>query len=400
MNNSSSKRSGSVFQLDPKVALTLNTITLMTFMAASSAPTPLYRLYQQTWQFSPVTLTLIFATYAFTLLASLLIIGSLSDYIGRRPVIITAIFLQIASMSFFLFASDVSMLFIARGLQGIATGLAVSAIGAAILDFSKHHGSLINSIAPMVGMAAGIFITCLILQFSVQPLHLVFELLCVLFAFELILSFLNPETVRKRSGAFASLKPNMAIPHQARSALLSISPINIALWMVSGFFLSLMPSLLAKIFQTSSAWLNGVMFMALALSGAVGILTLRKSTNFRILLTGTLSIIIGATVLFLAINFTSAVILLLGSIITGVGFGTAFMGAIRIVMPLALPEERAGLMAAFFVESYLAFSIPAILAGYFVGKIGLMNSANIYMSLIIVLALIALVMIFKNIKSK
>lgn len=400
MNNSSSKRSGSVFQLDPKVALTLNTITLMTFMAASSAPTPLYRLYQQTWQFSPVTLTLIFATYAFTLLASLLIIGSLSDYIGRRPIIITAIFLQIASMSFFLFASDVSMLFIARGLQGIATGLAVSAIGAAILDFSKHHGSLINSIAPMVGMAAGIFITCLILQFSVQPLHLVFELLCVLFAFELILSFFNPETVRKRSGAFASLKPNMAIPHQARSALLSISPINIALWMVSGFFLSLMPSLLAKIFQTSSAWLNGVMFMALALSGAVGILTLRKSTNFRILLTGTLSIIIGATVLFLAINFTSAVILLLGSIITGVGFGTAFMGAIRTVMPLALPEERAGLMAAFFVESYLAFSIPAILAGYFVGKIGLMNSANIYMSLIIGLALIALVMIFKNIKSK
>ncbi|MDR6795334.1 MFS family permease [Acinetobacter calcoaceticus] len=372
----------------------------MTFMAASSSPTPLYRLYQQAWQFSPVTLTLIFATYAFTLLASLLIIGSLSDYIGRRPVILSAIFLQIVSMSFFLFASDVSMLFIARGLQGIATGLAVSAIGAAILDFSKHQGSLINSIAPMVGMAAGIFITCTILQFSAQPLQLVFELLCILFAFQLILSFFNPETAQKRSGALASLKPNMAIPPQARSALLSISPINIALWMVSGFFLSLMPSLLAKIFQTSSAWLNGIMFMALALSGAAGILTLRKSTNFRILLTGTLSIIIGATVLFLAINFTSAVVLFLGSIITGVGFGTAFMGAIRTVMPLALPEERAGLMAAFFVESYLAFSIPAILAGYFVGKIGLMNSANIYMSLIIGLALIALVMIFKNIKSK
>lgn len=90
----------SCFQLDAASALTLNTITLMTFMAASSAPTPLYRLYQQLWQFSPVTLTLIFATYAFTLLGSLLIIGSLSDYIGRRPVIIAAISLQIISMSF------------------------------------------------------------------------------------------------------------------------------------------------------------------------------------------------------------------------------------------------------------------------------------------------------------
>ncbi len=101
MNNSSSKWSRAVFKLDATSALALNTITLMTFMAASSAPTPLYRLYQQIWQFSPVTLTLIFATYAFTLLGSLLIIGSLSDYIGRRPVIIAAISLQIISMSFF-----------------------------------------------------------------------------------------------------------------------------------------------------------------------------------------------------------------------------------------------------------------------------------------------------------
>ncbi|PQL76875.1 MFS transporter [Acinetobacter baumannii] len=372
----------------------------MTFMAASSAPTPLYRLYQQLWQFSPVTLTLIFATYAFTLLGSLLIIGSLSDYIGRRPVIIAAISLQIISMSFFLFASDVSMLFIARGLQGVATGLAVSAIGAAILDFSKLHGSLINSIAPMIGMAVGIFLTCSILQFSSHPLQLVFEFLCFLLICELILSFLTPETAQRRSGALASLKPNMAIPPQTKSALLSISTINIALWMVSGFFLSLMPSLLAKIFHTSSAWLNGIMFMALALSGAVGILTLRKSTNFRILLTSTLSIAIGAIVLFIAINLTNAVVLFLGSIITGVGFGTAFMGAIRSVMPLALPEERAGLMAAFFVESYLAFSIPAILAGYFVGKIGLMSTANSYISFIILLSLVALLMIIKNFKNK
>lgn len=89
------------------------------------------------------------------------------------------------------------MLFIARGLQGIATGLAVSAIGAAILDFSKLHGSLINSIAPMIGMAVGIFLTCSILQFSTQPLRVVFEFLCFLLILELILSFLTPETAQK-----------------------------------------------------------------------------------------------------------------------------------------------------------------------------------------------------------
>ena len=90
--------------------------------------------------------------------------------------------------------------------------------------------------------------------------------------------------------------------------------------------------------------------MALALSGAVGILTLRKSTNFRILLTGTLSIAIGAIVLFIAINLTNAVVLFLGSIITGVGFGTAFMGAIRSVMPLALPRRTCGSYGCFLLK--------------------------------------------------
>ena len=60
-------------------------------------------------------------------------------------------------------------------------------------------------------------------------------------------------------------------------------------------------------------------------------------------------------------------------------------------------EERAGLMAA-FVESYLAFSIPAILAGYFVGKIGLMSTANSYIGFIILLSLVALLMIIKILK--
>ena len=168
------------------------------------------------WQFSPVTLTLIFATYAFTLLGSLLIIGSLSDYIGRRPVMYCSHFLQIISMSFFLICFRCFDVIHCRGLQGIATGLAVSAIGAAILDFSKLHGSLINSIAPMIGMAVGIFLTCSILQFSAHPLQLVFEFLCFLLICELILSFLTPETAQRRSGALASLKPNMAIPYRQK----------------------------------------------------------------------------------------------------------------------------------------------------------------------------------------
>src|SRR5690606_33186778 len=98
------------------------------FPAASSAPTPLYHLYQQAWGFSAAMLTLIFAVYALTLLVALLVVGSLSDFLGRRPVIFSALLLEIVSMLLFILATDVTWLLLARMLQGFATGMATSAL--------------------------------------------------------------------------------------------------------------------------------------------------------------------------------------------------------------------------------------------------------------------------------
>lgn len=400
MNYSSKQLKHLVPQLNQKTTLILHTATLMSFMAAASAPAPLYQIYQRLWHFSPVILTLIFATYAFLLLLSLIVVGALSDFIGRRPVILLAISLQILSMSLFLFATDISMLFLARGIQGIATALAVSSIGAALLDLSKTMGPIINSIAPMLGMAMGAITVCFVLQYSALPLQLIFIILISIYMIELFFTFFSRESAIKRTGALASLKPKIAVPAAAQFALLSISPINIALWMLSGFFLSLMPSLLAQAFHIQSAWLNGLTFCALTLSGAIGILLLRQSASTFILKFGTLSLVLGTSILLLGLHWINIAVLFLGACIAGLGFGTSFMGAIRVVMPLARAEERAGLMATFYVESYLAFSLPAIIAGFMVKEIGLMNSSNLYISAIILLGIIELFFIFKCSKNK
>lgn len=395
MNQFGGLQQNSGFKLSPNAALVLHTANLMSFMAAASAPAPLYQIYQRLWHFSPVILTLIFATYALFLLLALLIAGSISDYIGRKPVILLAIFLQMTSMMFFLFSNDINMLFVARAIQGIATALAVSSIGAALLDLNKHKGPIINSICPMLGMTVGSILACLVLQYSNTPLHLIFEILIVIYLIEFILTIFSPETAVKRSGALASLKLKMAVPPAAKFALISISPVNIALWMLSGIFLSLMPSLFVQAFQIHSAWLNGLSFSAITLSGAIGIILLRKSASVFILKFGTIHLILGTTILILGINLVNIYLLFIGSIIAGLGFGTSFMGAIRTVMPLAEPEERAGLMAAFYVESYLAFSVPAIIAGLLVQKIGLINSTNLYAFSIIALSILALFFIFR-----
>ncbi|AOA58788.1 hypothetical protein BFG52_10800 [Acinetobacter larvae] len=157
-----------------------------------------------------------------------------------------------------------------------------------------------------------------------------------------------------------------------------------------------MPSLLKQTFDIHSAWLNGISFSIMTLSGALGILLLRKYTSIFILKLGTISLIVGNISLLFAIHWTNIVVLFLAALIAGFGFGTSFMGAIRFVAPLALPDERAALMSAFYIESYLAFSIPAILIGLIIQKIGLEMSSNLYIMSIIFLGFVELFFISKQ----
>ena len=106
---------------------------------ASVTPSPLYRTYSVLWNFSPLTLTLIYASYAFGVLASLLLAGGVSDEVGRRPVLLAALGALMASSVLFMVAGSAAWLFVARGLQGLATGAALSAASAALLDLHPNR---------------------------------------------------------------------------------------------------------------------------------------------------------------------------------------------------------------------------------------------------------------------
>jgi len=130
-------------------------ITAMTFSASGAAPTPLYHQYQESFGLTPFMITIIFAAYVLSLLGALLTVGSLSDYIGRRPAIFAALVLNVASMAMFMTADSAVTLIAARALQGFATGLATAAIAAAILDIDRNRGTILNSITAFSGLTAG-----------------------------------------------------------------------------------------------------------------------------------------------------------------------------------------------------------------------------------------------------
>ncbi len=337
--------------------------------------------------FSPILITVIFAVYAFALLAALLIAGSISDHLGRRPVIFGALLLEIAAMALFSLASGPEWLIAARIVQGLATGIAGASLGAALVDIDRAKGQIVNSIAPLSGMAIGAIGTSALIQYGPEPLHLVYALLLVAFVVQAFALWLTRETGDRRPGVFNSLKPSISIPQQVRRPLALVAPINIANWTLGGFYLSLVPSLVASTTGSRAPLTGGAVVAALMLSGAVAVLLRRSRSPKGNLAFGVGAQTIGIATVVAGVHFANVPLLLIGTLFTGAGFGTNFLGAIGAIMPLAKPEERAGLLSAFYIQSYLAFSLPAILAGFLAKSIGYDTTTDIYAIAIVLISL-------------
>lgn len=365
-------------------------ITLLTFLAASSAPTPLYHLYQQHLDFSAGMLTLIFGVYALSLLAALLTVGSLSDYLGRKAVIFAALILEMLAMLLFINESSVAWLIVARTLQGFATGMATAVLGAALLDTDREQGPLINSLAPLLGMACGAMGCSLLVEFAPFPTQLIYWVLFGAMLLQALLVWRLPETVSPIPGALASLWPTLHVPAQARRALWIALPVDIAVWAMGGFYLSLAPSLVRAATGSTSNLIGGGLVAVLTVSGALMIYGLRHRAADKVLRLGAMLLALGVALILGAVHTASLPLFFVATLIAGSGFGAGFLGAVRSVVPLAQPHERAGLMSAFYVLSYLAFCIPSLLAGTLTRTFGLIATTDGYGVSLIVLALSAL----------
>jgi MFS family permease len=376
--------------LAPQAMTWFSVAGAMLVAASSSAVTPLYHLYQQSMHLTPFWITIVFAVYVASLLAGLLTVGGLSDYVGRRPVILAALLLNATAMILFSEARDVGQLILARAVQGLCVGTGTTALGAAILDTTRARGPLLNSVTPFVGLTAGSLGTAALITLAPDPLHTVYEVLLGLTALMIALLWVMPETAARKAGAWASLRPHVSVPRQSRSILIRLTPANVASWALGGLYLSLMPTVVATTMRVVSPWVGGVVVAALMLTAAIAVAAFRDWPGRRLILLGTSTLSLGVAVSLFGIHAHHVAALLAGTVIAGAGFGSTFSGVLRALLPTAAPDRRAGLLAAFYVQSYLAFSLPAVAAGLAVPVIGLSVAAYLYGGVIIVLAVISL----------
>jgi predicted MFS family arabinose efflux permease len=349
-------------------------VTIGLGLFAAVTPTPLYPAYSAAWGLSPLTLTLVYATYAIGVLAALLVAGSVSDDVGRRPVLIISLAALMASTVLFALATSVAWLFAARAVQGLATGVAISAASAALLDLHPRRdpsgAGLANAVASSTGIALGILTTSLLVVQGSAPLVLPYAVLFGLLTIAFIGVILMPEPVtsRRRIG-WRFQRPR--VPAVVRAPFLLAGLTVFTTWSLGGLFFSLGPALGARLLGSTNAVLTTIGVVSLASAGAISQLAFRRIAPWQGALVGSVALAVGLSLIAGAAALDSGPAYLVGSAITGVGFGIGFLGGLRALAVVIPPELRASVMAGYYTVAYASISAPAVLAGLLVGPLGL-----------------------------
>ncbi|MGW7102961.1 MFS transporter [Streptomyces sp. NPDC054838] len=369
---------------------------LVLLMLSSSVPSALYVLYQQKWGLSSGTITVVFALYAVTVLAGLLLFGSLSDTLGRRPVLGAALVLAIVSMGLFAGAQGLGLLLAARAVQGLAVGLATGAMGAALLELTPRSkpalGAQVNSAGPTVGIGLGGLGAGLLVQYGPAPTVLSYVLLVGAFALTLVgVVRMGESAPGLRGGRFRVAPHRIRIPQGAGGRFAVLVLTIVAVWSVGGFYLSLGPHLALSLLRSTNYLVGGATVALLAGAATGAQLLLGRTEALRTAVVGLLGLLAGLALVLLALGLGSAPVFLVATAVLGAGWGAAFLGSFRALSALAEPAHRGELTAAVYVFAYLAMSVPSVLAGMLTNIHGLHRTSVGFMAAVAGVCALALI---------
>lgn len=346
------RRAGVVFWLAAGV--------LLATVLGGTIPTPLYVVWQAHLHFSNGVLTAIFALYAAGTLGGLLVLGRLSDAVGRRPVLGLAIASALASTAVFLTVPTVAGLYAGRFLSGISTGLVLATGAAYLAELAPDRPELVTRAATgagVGGLGLGPLFAGALAQFGPGATTFPFYVfLAVLVAASAALAAL-PETVESRSRPVPRLP---ARPPRGSHGFTGALAAVFAGFAVFGLFASLVPSFLSRHLHAHSPLVAGaVVFVIFAVATLTQLLA-RRSQGPRAAQAG-LALLPPALGLVVAALATSSIgVLLVAAVVGGIGVGLAAMGSLGVVNHLAPADARGGLLAGYYCAAYVGVGLPVV----------------------------------------
>jgi MFS family permease len=340
----------------------------LTLMAFGTVPTPLWPIYQARDRFGATTVTVAFAVMVIGAAGSLYFLGHLSDRLGRRRIIVPALLVGILSSVVLASWPALPGLIVGRLLTGVAVGLMASTATVYLNDLYHEArpspaGSpvpgLVATVANLGGLALGPLVAGVLAQWVVAPLHTGYVAFAVLMTLLLVLVLSSPETVDTEVADQA--RPVRFAVRAGQGAVFSAaSAVGFFAFAVMGLFSSLGAIIVRRELGIDSYFVAGLAPFACFAASAIGQLALGKVAQAKVLWTGTVLFPVGLALTAVSLYHPTLWLTLIAATLAGAGAGLLFKSGVTQAAIAAEPASRAGVLAAFFVISYVGMGLPSI----------------------------------------
>ena len=332
-------------------------------MLGTTLPTPLYPLFEQRYGFGPLLVTVIFAIYAFGVIAGLIAFGNLSDRLGRKPVLVLGLALSAVSALLFLLAGSLAPVYAARVVSGLSAGIFTGTATAYVIDLApagrSRLASFVAVFANLGGLGTGTLLSGLLGQWAPDALLTPFAVDLGLVVAATAGLLLAPETVARERFRFRPQR--LGVPAEVVSVFVRAALAGIAAFAVSGVFGSVAPEFLGLALHRHSPALAGLLvFVLFVMSVAGQALVLRVRRAFD---AGCILLVAGVALLAVSLAADSLTALFASAAVAGLGQGAIVSAGLAAIAEQAPTERRGETASSFFVILYLGLSVPVIAAG-------------------------------------
>ncbi|MCP3769986.1 MULTISPECIES: MFS transporter [unclassified Streptomyces] len=369
-------------------------------MIGTTLPTPLYGLYQEKFGFSELTVTVVYAVYAFGVIGVLLLAGNVSDAVGRRPVLLCGLGFAALSALCFLGATSLGWLYAGRLLSGLSAGLFTGAATAFVMELAPPGGAsratFVATAANMGGLGCGPLLAGVLSQYAAEPLYLPFVVHLVLVAGSAAVLLRLPETVRERR-PLSTVRPRRpGLPPRVRAVFGPAAIASFAGFALFGVFTSVSPAFLAQFLNVQNRALSGLVVALAFFASTAGQLAVGRVGAARSLPWGCAGLLAGLALLAGALHWDLLALVVLSAVVGGAGQGMAFRGALSALAEVSPAGERAGVISMLFVVAYAGISVPVIGVGLLTGPLGLQDAGLVFIACMALLVVTATVYLLRR----
>lgn len=358
-------------------------------MFGTTLPTPLYPLFQQRYSFGELMVTVVFAIYAFGVIAGLLLFGALSDEIGRRPVLFAGLLFSAASALLFVFADSLAPIYAGRILSGLSAGIFTGTATAALVDLApggrRRLATQVSIVVNLGGLGVGTLVAGLMGDYAGSPLRVPFIVDLVLVAVAAVALLLTPETVSSR--AFRLKLQRLSVPHQVRGVFIRGATAGFASFAVSGLFSSVAPAFLGQVLGERSHTLAGGLVFILFAGSMAGQLAVSRLSDRGALVWGCVLVVAGVGLVALGLGLESLAALVASAAVVGLGAGVVIGAGLAAINERAPVARRGETASAFFVVMYVGLALPVIGVGVAAEQLGLKTAGIAFSAAVAALVL-------------